>query len=72
LFLPAVGVGRSSDKVCDHISDAIVDTYLRRSPDPSRHLLRPTAWCSRERRAAWLDPPDLLIDVARRAIREIG
>ncbi len=64
------------DKVCDRISDAVVDTYLA-ADGGSRVACECLATTNRVVLAGEVRGPgsithDLLIDVARRAIREIG
>jgi len=64
------------DKVCDRISDAIVDTYLAADPQ-ARCGVETLVTTNRvvlagETRGPGSITPDLLIDVARKAIREIG
>ncbi len=64
------------DKICDRISDAIVDTYLTAEPQ-SRCGVETLVTTNRvvlagETRGPSSITPDLLIDVARKAIREIG
>lgn len=64
------------DKVCDRISDAIVDTYLAADPD-SRVAVETLTTTNKvvlagEVRCAGSVSKDQLIEVARRAIKEIG
>jgi S-adenosylmethionine synthetase len=64
------------DKICDRISDAILDTYLSAEPQ-ARCGVETLVTTNRvilagETRGPASITPDLLIDVARRAIREIG
>jgi S-adenosylmethionine synthetase len=64
------------DKICDRISDAIVDTYLTADPQ-ARCGVETLVTTNRvvlagETRGPGSITPDLLIDVARKAIREIG
>jgi S-adenosylmethionine synthetase len=64
------------DKICDRISDAIVDTYLRADPQ-ARCGVETLVTTNRvvlagETRGPDSITPDLLIDVARNAIRDIG
>jgi S-adenosylmethionine synthetase len=64
------------DKICDRISDAIVDTYLAAEPQ-ARCGVETLVTTNRivlagETRGPASITPELLIDVARRAIREIG
>ncbi|HEX3862245.1 MAG TPA: methionine adenosyltransferase [Stellaceae bacterium] len=64
------------DKICDRISDAIVDTYLTAEPQ-SRCGVETLVTTNRvvlagETRGPASITPDLLINVARKAIREIG
>jgi S-adenosylmethionine synthetase len=64
------------DKICDRISDAIVDTYLTADPQ-ARCGVETLVTTNRvvlagETRGPSSITPDLLIDVARKAIREIG
>jgi S-adenosylmethionine synthetase len=64
------------DKICDRISDAIVDTYLTAEPQ-ARCGVETLVTTNRivlagETRGPASITPELLIDVARRAIREIG
>src|SRR5579859_5988630 len=64
------------DKVCDRISDTIVDTYLAADPY-SRIAVETLATTNRVVLAGEVRGPasvthDMLIDAARRAIREIG
>jgi len=64
------------DKVCDRISDAIVDTYLSADPD-SRVAVETLTTTNKvvlagEVRCAGSVSKDQLIEVARRAIKEIG
>ena len=64
------------DKVCDRISDAVVDTYLA-ADGASRVACECLATTNRVVLAGEVRGPgsithDLLIDVARRAIRDIG
>jgi S-adenosylmethionine synthetase len=64
------------DKICDRISDAIVDTYLTAEPQ-ARCGVETLVTTNRvvlagETRGPASITPDLLIDVARKAIREIG
>src|SRR5881396_1652439 len=64
------------DKVCDRISDAIVDTYL--AADPLAHCgietLVTTNWVALagEVHGPAAITKEQLVDVARQAIREIG
>jgi S-adenosylmethionine synthetase len=64
------------DKICDRISDAIVDTYLTAEPQ-ARCGVETLVTTNRvvlagETRGPASITPELLIDVARKAIREIG
>jgi S-adenosylmethionine synthetase len=64
------------DKICDRISDAIVDTYLAAEPQ-ARCGVETLVTTNRvvlagEVRGPASITPDLLIDVARQAIRDIG
>ncbi|MDX2263584.1 MAG: methionine adenosyltransferase [Hyphomicrobiales bacterium] len=64
------------DKVCDQISDAIVDTYLAAEPQ-ARVALETMATTNRVILAGEVRGPasishDALIDAARRTVREIG
>jgi S-adenosylmethionine synthetase len=64
------------DKICDRISDAIVDTYLSVEPQ-ARCGVETLVTTNRvvlagETRGPASITPELLIDVARKAIREIG
>jgi S-adenosylmethionine synthetase len=64
------------DKICDRISDAIVDTYLAAEPQ-ARCGVETLVTTNRvvlagETRGPASITPELLIEVARRAIREIG
>jgi S-adenosylmethionine synthetase len=64
------------DKICDRISDAIVDTYLAEEPQ-ARCGVETLVTTNRvvlagETRGPASITPERLIDVARRAIREIG
>ncbi len=64
------------DKVCDRISDAIVDTYLSADPQ-SRCGVETLVTTNRvvlagETRGPRSITPELLIEVARKAIRDIG
>jgi S-adenosylmethionine synthetase len=64
------------DKICDRISDAVVDTYLTADPQ-SRCGVETLVTTNRvvlagETRGPASITGDLLIDVARKAIREIG
>jgi S-adenosylmethionine synthetase len=64
------------DKICDRISDAIVDTYLSADPQ-ARCGVETLVTTNRvvlagETRGPGSITPDLLIDVARQAIRDIG
>ena len=64
------------DKVCDRISDAIVDTYLAADPD-SRVAVETLTTTNKvvlagEVRCAGNVSKDQLIEVARRAIKDIG
>jgi S-adenosylmethionine synthetase len=64
------------DKICDRISDAIVDTYLAAEPQ-SRCGVETLVTTNRvvlagETRGPASVTSDLLIDVARKAIKEIG
>ena len=64
------------DKICDRISDAVVDTYLSADPQ-ARCGVETLVTTNRvvlagETRGPASITPDLLIDVARKAIREIG
>jgi S-adenosylmethionine synthetase len=64
------------DKICDRISDAIVDTYLTAEPQ-ARCGVETLVTTNRvvlagETRGPASITSDLLIDVARKAIREIG
>jgi S-adenosylmethionine synthetase len=64
------------DKICDRISDAIVDTYLSVEPQ-ARCGVETLVTTNRvvlagETRGPGSITPELLIDVARKAIREIG
>ena len=64
------------DKVCDRISDAIVDTYLAADPD-SRVAVETLTTTNKvvlagEVRCAGSVSKDQLIEVARRAIKDIG
>jgi S-adenosylmethionine synthetase len=64
------------DKICDRISDAIVDTYLAADPQ-ARCGVETLVTTNRvvlagETRGPASITPELLIDVARKAIREIG
>ena len=64
------------DKVCDRISDAIVDTYLAAEPQ-ARCGVETMATTNRivlagETRGPASITKDMLIDVARHAIRDIG
>jgi len=64
------------DKICDRISDAIVDTYLTADPQ-ARCGVETLVTTNRvvlagETRGPASITPELLIDVARKAIREIG
>ena len=64
------------DKVCDRISDAIVDTFLAADPH-SRVACETLATTNRVVLAGEVRGPDsitseLLIEVARRAVRDIG
>src|SRR5579872_4807871 len=64
------------DKVCDRISDAVVDTFL--AADPQARVACETLCTTNhvvmagEVRGPASITKDLLIDVARRAIRDIG
>ncbi|HTT78315.1 MAG TPA: methionine adenosyltransferase [Stellaceae bacterium] len=73
------------DKVCDRISDAIVDTFLAAEPQSrcgvealatTNHIVLagevrgPAAWHDRDELAA--NTKDMLIEVARHAVRDIG
>jgi len=64
------------DKICDRISDAVVDTYLTADPQ-ARCGVETLVTTNRvvlagETRGPGSITPELLIDVARKAIREIG
>jgi S-adenosylmethionine synthetase len=64
------------DKICDRISDAIVDTYLAAEPQ-ARCGVETLVTTNRvvlagETRGPASITPDLLIEVARKAIRDIG
>ena len=64
------------DKICDRISDAIVDTYIAAEPQ-ARCGVETLVTTNRvvlagEVRGPASITPDLLIDVARHAIRDIG
>ncbi|MBV9826265.1 MAG: methionine adenosyltransferase [Alphaproteobacteria bacterium] len=64
------------DKICDRISDAIVDTYLAAEPQ-ARCGVETLVTTNRvvlagETRGPSSVTPDRLIDVARKAIRDIG
>ena len=64
------------DKVCDRISDAIVDTYLAAEPQ-ARCGVETLATTNRvvlagETRGPSSITKEMLIDVARHAIRDIG
>jgi S-adenosylmethionine synthetase len=64
------------DKICDRISDAIVDTYLTQEPQ-ARCGVETLVTTNRvvlagETRGPASITPDLLVEVARKAIREIG
>jgi S-adenosylmethionine synthetase len=64
------------DKICDRISDAIVDTYLTQEPQ-ARCGVETLVTTNRvvlagETRGPSSITPDLLVEVARKAIREIG
>src|SRR5262249_59253588 len=64
------------DKVCDRISDAIVDTYLAAEPQ-ARCGVETLATTNRvvlagETRGPSAITKDMLIDVARHAVRDIG
>ena len=64
------------DKICDRISDAIVDTYLTAEPQArcgvETLVTTNLVVLAGETRGPASITPDLLIDVARKAIREIG
>ncbi len=64
------------DKVCDRISDAIVDTYLKAEPD-SRVAVETLTTTNKvvlagEVRGSEAITKDTLVEVARRAIKDIG
>jgi S-adenosylmethionine synthetase len=64
------------DKVCDRISDALVDTFLAAEPE-ARCGLETLATTNRvvlagEKRGPAAITPEVMIDVARHAIRDIG
>ncbi len=64
------------DKVCDRISDAVVDTFLAADPH-SRVACETLATTNRvviagEVRGPQSITPDKLVEVARHAIKEIG
>ena len=64
------------DKVCDRISDAVVDTFLTADPQ-SRVACETMATTNRvilagEVRGPQSVTPELLVDVARHAIKDIG
>jgi len=64
------------DKICDRVSDAIVDTYLAADPQ-ARCGVETLVTTNRvvlagETRGPASVTPDLLIDAARKAIRDIG
>jgi S-adenosylmethionine synthetase len=65
------------DKICDRVSDAIVDTFLAAEPERARCGVETLVTTNRVVLAGEVRGPasithDRLIEVARRAIREIG